>query len=143
MLEAFLGPIVPRQKGNRREIRRRRDGGLFVDSNDRDRKAEVAVRSLALAHRPPAPLRGGVRLDVTFVFPVPASWSKARRAGALAGQVLPIGGGIPDRGNALKLLEDALQGVFYEDDAQVAAGEVAKVYGEVPGYRVRLTQIGG
>jgi Holliday junction resolvase RusA-like endonuclease len=44
----------------------------------------------------------------------------------------------------LKLLEDALQAAgFYVNDAQIVGGEVAKRYGDPPGYRIQLTPVLG
>lgn len=81
-----------------------------------------------------APLQGPVWLDVTAVFPVPASWPKWRQRQALAGAPHARK---PDGDNILKNVKDALNGVAYRDDAQVAFQCVRKGYGERP--RLEIT----
>jgi len=136
VLEFFVAQR-PRQKGNSKRLIRvgRARRWMLVPRTD-DKVAEDALAARVQAFRPPAPLFGPVRLDVTFCMPVPRSWPLRRREAALAGRELPAVR--PDRGNLLKLVEDALEGPFYVDDGQIVAGEVAKVYAEIPGYRIRL-----
>lgn len=143
-LEFFLA-AVPKQKGNSKVIFRtgyRGSGPTRVASNPRDKAAELRLVALARAYRPLRPLQGALRLSVTFVLPIPPSWPARKRAEAQAGVLQPIGR--PDRGNLLKLAEDALQAAgFYADDSQIVGGEVAKRYGDPAGYRITLTPVLG
>lgn len=143
-LEFFL-PARPAQKGNSKLIYRtgyRGAGATRVVSNPKDKAAEARLTNLARAYRPLRPLEGALRLDVEFVLPIPPSWPARKRAEALACVLLPTSR--PDRGNMLKLLEDALQAAgFYLDDAQIVAGDVAKRYGDPVGYRVSLSPVLG
>lgn len=70
----------------------------------------------------------GVPLMVTIraCFPVPASWPKKRKAAAAWHT------GKPDGDNIGKIVCDALNGIAWHDDGQVAVIEVRKVYGEHP-----------
>lgn len=141
-MEFFIA-ATPAQKGNSKRIirvpRRGLPPALRIASSVKDKAAEMAVARLALAYRPGRPLEGPLRLDATFCMPVPPSWSRRQRAEALAGLRYPIGGNRLDRGNMLKLLEDALQlAGFYQHDGQIVDGAVRKVYSATPGYRVRL-----
>lgn len=80
------------------------------------------------------PLTGPLEMSMLAVMPVPSSWSKAKRADALAGWVQPTGK--PDMDNMLKMC-DALNYVVFGDDAQITTlGRVWKRYGERP--RVEL-----
>jgi len=143
-----LAPIVvelhgvkPATKGNRKQILRV-GGRLIVASNDRDRAAEQTLVSLLAYHpaRPAAPLDGPLRVEVEARVQVPASWSRKARAAALAGVLRPTSR--PDRGNYLKLAEDALEAAGYlRDDALVVEGDVRKVYAEVAGWRIVLTSL--
>lgn len=67
--------------------------------------------------------------------PIPKSWPKKRRADALAGRVAPTGK--PDVDNLLKTV-DALNGVVWADDAQVADARVRKVFSEKPALNIRI-----
>lgn len=75
-------------------------------------------------------MMGPVSLDVVIARAVPLSWSKAKRARALNGELKPTGK--PDLDNCIKLLCDALNGVAWQDDAQIVALSVRKRYGEQP-----------
>jgi Holliday junction resolvase RusA-like endonuclease len=67
---------------------------------------------------------------------VPKSYAKAKTAACLAGQVHPTGR--PDADNVLKLVTDAMIGVFFLDDAQLVRMAVSKHYDTRPHVRVTL-----
>jgi Holliday junction resolvase RusA-like endonuclease len=129
-------PLRPRCKGNSRTVVRV-GGRLLPIGSASERYHEALVRRLAWEARPPGwrPYLGPVRLDVAFCFATP-------RAGAAT--AWPSRSPIGDRGNYLKLLEDALQGVVYADDRQVVEGDAAKRWAldGRAGYRVRVTALG-
>lgn len=106
----------------------------------RDAKRAVGTAALAVALRGRQGLWSGpVRLECTFVFAAPKSWPAWRRA-LVAGGVLVPHTARPDTSNLVKLVEDALSGVLYRDDAQVCDyGVTLKVYGPRDETRVRVT----
>lgn len=125
-------------KGNSRKIVK--FGKRFsLIGGDKARAAEQTLVARLLEHRPPEPFTGPVRLDVAFVRKIPDGWPQWKRAAALDGSFWPITR--PDRGNALKLIEDAMSGLFYADDAQVVDGSVTKRYGSAEGYQIVLTPL--
>lgn len=68
---------------------------------------------------------------------VPKSWSKRKRADAIADKIRPTTK--PDLDNVIKGIKDALNGVWYKDDSQVVEyGLVGKWYAEEPHVYVRL-----
>lgn len=68
---------------------------------------------------------------------VPKSWSKRKAAQAIADKIRPTTK--PDVSNVLKGIEDALSGVWYEDDSQIVEyGLIGKWYAEEPRVYVRL-----
>jgi Holliday junction resolvase RusA-like endonuclease len=86
------------------------------------------------------PLDGPMRLEIWFYRSVPASWSKQRKRNAYLGITRPTS--VPDLSNYLKEIEDALNGVAYNDDAQICKVTCAKLYhGEfdLPYTVVRIT----
>jgi len=106
---------------------------------DEMRAAASAFLHMARPFAPKKPLRGPLRLDVLFVVPIPASWPARDKADAATGRRWPTGK--PDRDNFLKLIQDAMNEVFWVDDAQVCAGETTKIYGHDPRTEVRITQL--
>ena len=77
-----------------------------------------------------------VKIKVTEYRAIPASWSKVRRAKALDGVIKPVTK--PDTDNILKIIKDALNGVFWKDDAQVVHDEIIKVYSAEPHVSVEV-----
>ena len=69
------------------------------------------------------PLDGPVTLHLTTLRPVPKSWSKARKAAALTDC---RDWRKPDADNIAKLIADALNGIAWGDDAQIADLRVEK-----------------
>jgi Holliday junction resolvase RusA-like endonuclease len=82
------------------------------------------------------PLEGPLRVELVATFRIPASWSKKKRAEAVAGTAWHISR--PDGDNVLKAIGDGLNGVVWRDDAMIASSEVAKRYGVVPGVAVTV-----
>jgi Holliday junction resolvase RusA-like endonuclease len=99
------------------------------------RNAEHAFRLSCLRAKPRKPFAGPLRVDLVFVVPAPArleaersrSWPHVR----------------PDADNYAKLVLDALNGSFWDDDGQVCALGVVKIYGLTPRTDVRISQLGG
>lgn len=77
---------------------------------------------------------GPLRMDVDMYFERPKSRPKwiAKSAWITGGPVRTTAG--CDRSNLLKTLEDALQGVCYRNDSQLADGSCRKFYAAGPGY---------
>lgn len=70
---------------------------------------------------------------------VPASWSKKKRAQALAGEIHPTTK--PDVDNVEKAIFDGLNGVVWRDDVQVIEVAKRKRYAEAPGVVVTIRPI--
>jgi Holliday junction resolvase RusA-like endonuclease len=87
------------------------------------------------------PLEGPVKLTLVWAKQIPASWSKKRKAAALA-QVYATG--TPDLDNVAKSIGDALNHVAYADDGQVASLTISRVYVESESYvRVEIETLEG
>lgn len=68
---------------------------------------------------------GAVMVVIEAVFPIPKSWTRAKKAEAMAGKLPP---GKPDIDNILKVVLDGLNGIAYEDDKQVTIVQCKKSY---------------
>ena len=78
---------------------------------------------LSLTHKMPI-LDGAVRLSVVFDMPIPKSWSKKRKSEAEGCYHTSK----PDSDNLQKALLDAMNGIVFEDDSQVADIRAVKRY---------------
>ena len=106
-------------------------GGHTYDPSAGD-KADFLAK--AMAHRPEAPLRGPVWLKVFAFFPRPKYYYRAN--GELKKDAPTAQSKRPDCDNILKFVADALNGIFWTDDAQICNASVYKAYDAVPGVRV-------
>lgn len=70
---------------------------------------------------------------------IPKSWSLIERARSLVGNILPTSR--PDGDNYLKLVQDALNGVVYKDDAQIVDSRVIKRYSDRPALRIEIREM--
>ena len=89
--------------------------------------AEAFIKSLALAAMDgEAPLEGPLRLSVSIYRAIPSSFSKKKREAARRGYLYPTTR--PDLDNQVKLIKDALNGICFQDDAQVVTLIAQKRY---------------
>lgn len=72
---------------------------------------------------------------ITAYFPIPKSASKKKREEMLCGRVMHTHK--PDCDNIVKAILDALNGIAYYDDSQIAQIHVGKYYSDQP--RVEIT----
>lgn len=87
----------------------------------------VAIEARKAIGRTP-PNDGAVFLEVHFYQEIPKSWPAAKKALAKNGQIWPTGK--PDLSNLLKSIEDACNGILFNDDSQVVNFVALKAYGE-------------
>ena len=115
----FTVPIKPAGKARPRVTRR----GTFTPN--KTVRIEESIRLFA-ASSGVRLIDGPVSLTVDCLFEPPRSWSKKRRQEAIEGACNHIGK--PDADNVAKLVGDALNGIAYKDDSQVAELIVRKAY---------------
>jgi Holliday junction resolvase RusA-like endonuclease len=84
--------------------------------------------AMARGERPP--FQGEVTLTVTALVAIPASFSKRKRANAVAGIIRPTTR--PDADNYAKAALDGCNGILFRDDAQVTDLIVRKRYAAEP-----------
>lgn len=100
-------------------------------------KAEQNFILQSLAHRPKELICGPVMLGLKIIRSVPKSMSKKNQPLALDEILRPTTK--PDLSNYIKLIEDAMTGIFYRDDAQIVGylPGIGKYYGLTP--RIEVT----
>ena len=128
----FHCPFDPRGKGRPRLGR----GRTYTDA--KTVAFEKAVGFQARAQMRGAPLTGPLKITITCAFEMPRSWSKKKRA-ALAGRPHTQK---PDADNVLKAIADALNGIVYADDKQLAIMTVEKRWAERGGFGVIIEEAG-
>jgi Holliday junction resolvase RusA-like endonuclease len=136
----FIVPGQPVPKGRPKFARRGKNVVAYTPAKT------VAYETLvqraageAMAGR--APTLRPVKLVVSLALEVPSSWSKRRRAMAIAGEIRATKK--PDADNVLKGLKDGCNGIVWKDDAQVVNIELSKAYGAEPHAAVRVLELDG
>lgn len=82
-------------------------------------------------------LKGEIWVQIRAYMGIPKSTPKKRRADMIGRGVLKR----PDVDNIAKIILDALNGVAYDDDAQITRLIIAKKYAEVPRVEVKMGEI--
>lgn len=118
------GEPVPKGRPRAYRMGRGRIGHYTPEKTRNWERAARRVAASAMGSR--APLIGPVRLKVTAVFSPPASWPRWKLSLVANERILPTGRF--DADNIVKAVSDALNGVVWEDDAQVVAIEASKRY---------------
>lgn len=82
-----------------------------------------------------------IKVAILFGLPIPKTATKKRREEMEKGTIDHIKR--PDVDNLVKAVLDALNGVAYEDDAQIVLVAAAKRYSDKPFVNVRIVPVGG
>lgn len=135
---SFEIPGDPRGKGRPKFARR----GDFVQTYTDDKTASyenlvsLAARD-AMKGRPL--FSGPMHFEMVATFKVPASMSAKKREAMLLGEIKPTKK--PDLDNIQKAVLDGMNGVVFEDDAQVVTMLAGKQYGSPPRVWVHIRPI--
>lgn len=124
-------------KGKGRPRFARANGRAFTPAATRSYESALRYAAQEIMGSRPL-LTGPLEVLVVAAFPIPASFSKAKRADAIMGTLRPTKK--PDADNLMKTL-DALNGVVFVDDAQVVEGAIKKVYAEKPELTIQVTPL--
>lgn len=129
-MDGIPAPKERARKGSR--------GHFYTPSKTRKRENDLGwLANTAMRGR--QIITGPVSVTILAVFPVPASWSRAKRAGALLGAIHHTSK--PDADNVWKLATDALNRIVFKDDAQACETRVFKRYGEKPSLTIEVKEI--
>lgn len=128
---SFFVPGTPCGKGRPRFSRK--SGRAYTPEKTAAYESVIAYAGHAAMDGAPL-LEGAVGIILTATFQIPASWSQKRKKAALEGRVWHTGR--PDGDNIEKAVGDALNGIIWKDDSQIARCSFTKIYGEKPGLHV-------
>lgn len=135
----FFVPGAPVGKGRPRAARRGAGVVMFTPGKTAGYEALVAAAASNAMRAEAGPLfTGPLEAVLEMRIPIPASWSKAHKAAALAGAELPTSK--PDIDNVAKAILDACNGVVFRDDAQVVMLVATKAFSDEPGVRVVIRE---
>ncbi len=122
---------LPQPRGSKRPLPNKATGRvMMVDSNPKSKPWMAAVSSEAAAAMNGRPLlEGPLLLTATFFFPRPKSHFGTGKNAAFLKAVAPTYHGTkPDADKLVRALGDAMTGVVYRDDSQIAVLQIQKEY---------------
>ena len=120
---SFSIPIKPQGKARPRFTK---TGHAYTPKNTRDYEKAIEL-SAQQAMGGKVPLECALRVTIKAVFEPPRSWSKTKRAGFIAFSYPHDKK--PDCDNIAKAALDAMNGIVFLDDKQIAELIVRKTYG--------------
>jgi Holliday junction resolvase RusA-like endonuclease len=137
----FIFDVIPVPKERPRVVKNPKTGQVFGYTPERTAAMGRSVKAvIARIMGSAKPISGPIRIDMTFVMPLPASWPKWKKEAALEGLIVPTGR--PDMDNLEKALLDALNETLIVDDSFVINRHAWKIYGEMPAIRMSVEQTG-
>lgn len=108
----------------------RRGGRTRIVASEKTKATQEQIHMLAWCHRPERLLVGPLALNVVARFRIPKTGpNRTKKPGDLY-----YGGRRYDRSNILKLVDDALEGVAYKDDSEIAFGWCKKIWDTTEGF---------
>jgi Holliday junction resolvase RusA-like endonuclease len=129
----FTVPGKPVAKGRARSTR---SGRHYTPEQTRVAESTVLAHWFLHVGIDRQPHAGPFTIEIASTFEVPRSWTKAKRAAAIRGDIPHTTK--PDADNLLKLIKDALINAAYRDDSQAFLVSASKQYGETAATTVRL-----
>lgn len=136
---AFTVRGIPAPGGSKRGFVHRNTGRVIVvDACKRSKDWKALVSHAAADSHAGEPLDGPVRLEIEFTMPRPKNHYTTRGLRQSAPEHHTKA---PDATKLLRSTEDALTGICWHDDAQVAVQVVSKRYGDTPGASIRVEQL--
>lgn len=128
-LEFFLQMLPPTATAQEHKVMVRNGKPVFFDPPE-VKAARTKLTAYLVKHRPSHPLTGGIELVTTWCFPKGPHADGEYRITR------------PDTDNLQKLLKDCMTAAgFWKDDAQVCREIVEKFWADIPGIRIRVTQL--
>jgi Holliday junction resolvase RusA-like endonuclease len=132
----FVIPGPPIGKGRPRFSTAGGKPRSYTPAVTREYEALIAARAAEAMNGHP-PLQTQLTVCIYASMSISLSWSKAKRRAALCGDIYPAR---PDVDNIAKTVLDGMNGVVYEDDAQVTFLKVTKKYAEEGSVTVWLSE---
>ena len=124
----FTFEIVGEPQGKGRPRFSTRGGFVKTYTPEKTASYENFVKVCYLNKYKGQKLDGEIIAEIIAYFSIPKSFSKKKRVQAIEGKIMPTKK--PDTDNIAKTILDSLNGIAFEDDKQVVALLVKKLYGE-------------
>lgn len=115
--------------------------GNYVSTYDppKSKQAKQVIASLAKKEATGELIEGPIMVEAYFYKAMPKAFSKTKKKQGIDGTLRPVTK--PDTDNYVKLLLDAINGIFYKDDNQVVDVIGHKYYTDKPRTEIIITSL--
>jgi len=129
--------------GNPKTLKRHRRRGGSKGHYDPSAGDKADFLALAHQHRPDVLFKGPLEVCLTFTFIRPKSHYRTGKNCALLKESAPnkYHANNPDATNLAKFVEDALNGIFWKDDRQIADERIKKRWGTFGSVKVEVEEL--
>lgn len=115
-----------------------RDGiRTFNPNYEQKREYQQRLKTVIATEGPETPLKSPIAITLGFYIPMPKSWSKKRKEQAFGKPCSSR----PDIDNYIKFILDIMNGIVFQDDAQVWFLEAAKTYSDNPCVEIEVREL--
>ena len=135
----FFVPGIVRPGGSKTAVRRK-DGGIGMRPASKYTETWMSVVSYHARQHYQGELLTGV-IKASFIFTMKRPKNHYRTNGQLKDWAPLYHKSQPDVGKLVRSTEDALSGIIYRDDSQIAVRDEKKIYGEKIGVDVMIQEI--
>lgn len=135
---AWVSITLPGEPVGKGRPRVGRSGTLYTPAKTRAFEAALALQAKAAVRG--RRLDGPISVQIWAAVGIPESWSKKRKAAALAQEERPTRR--PDVDNFIKAALDGLNGIVWADDSQVVDIRASKFYSDKPYLRIDVECVG-
>lgn len=111
--------------------------GTYTPKRTKD--YEDAVKQAYKSVYKDGPIKGPIRIEITFYMYIPKNTSQVRTKAKIEDEILPTKR--PDFDNMTKCITDALNGLAFEDDNQVVEAHIYKKFSDEPRAEVEIQRI--
>lgn len=141
----FFVAGIPVPKGSAKAFVNKKTQKAQVIQTNREKQkpwaSSIAYSAMQVSH---SLMQGPVMLELDFVMPRPRThYGTGYNSDKLKNYAPYYHTSKPDLDKLERCIKDALTGVVWHDDSQVCVMMSAKVYGDIPGVHVSVTELGG
>lgn len=116
--------------------------GTFSGTYDPSKDKKETFASILQSEAPKEPISAPIALELTFYMSRPKNhYGTGRKSEMLKDSAPEHHSGRPDLDNLTKFVQDALNKIYYKDDALICQLVACKVYSERPRTEIKITTL--
>ncbi len=136
---SFFVPGLPRPGGSKKGFVNPKTRRVVVMEDNEKSKDWRSIVAYSAHERHVSPMNGPLELCITFFMPRPKGHFNSK--GSLKGSAPTYHTSKPDTTKLIRSTEDALKGICWNDDSQIATQFARKIYGSPIGAQITVRML--